>query len=327
MADVVVMFRKSKIVPMVATQEHIDMIRECVSGEVFWCDNEEEALEKGYDGEVLFIWGGSGAMPVDYCLGSKKLKWIASLSSGVNPIMESPIGELPIHLTNCKGIPAKTMALSTVGYIISFLRHFPELHRRQMRHEWNKFVDPMYEDAEDKTVVVVGAGAIGSEVGKLCKAIGMKVVGVRRHAVPMEGFDEVVAEADLPEALANGDFVVILTPLTDDTRYMFDMEKFRCMKPEAVLINIARGAVVKTEDLIQALKEGVFAGAALDALDPEPLPSDSPLWDMPNVMITPHCCADSVKYMDRAIEQFCVNLRRYEAGEPLLNEVDMVNKY
>lgn len=327
MADVVVMFKDSDLVPMVVNESHIDKIRNCISGNVFWCRNEQEAIEKGYDGEVLFIWGGSGEMPVRYCTESKKLKWINSFSAGVNPIMESAIADLPVKLTNAKGIHGKTMGLTTIGYMISFLRHSQELQRRQENHIWSKRVNKPFRDAEGLTVTIVGAGSIGSEVARLSKAIGMKVIGVKRTVTPLDNYDEVIPNTDLKKALSLADFVVILTPLTDATRGLIGIHELRSMKPGAVLINIARGAVVKTDDLIYALKNGIIAGAALDAVDPEPLNEDNPLWDMPNVIITPHCAADSVKYIDRAVEQFCENLKRFEQGDALLNEINMANKY
>ena len=327
MSNVVVMFKDSDLVPMVVNENHIEKIKQCISGDVYWCRNEQEAIERGYDGDVLFIWGGSGKMPVKYCLTSKKLKWINSFSAGVNPIMESPISNLPIKLTNAKGIHGKTMGLTTIGYIISFLRHSKELQRRQERHMWSKKVDTPFKDAEGLTVTIVGAGAIGSEVARLSKAIGMKVIGVKRTVTPLENYDEVMPDTELKSAMSMADFVVILTPLTDATRGLIGIDELKSMKSDAVLINIARGAVVKTDDLVYALQNKIIGGAALDAVDPEPLNADNPLWDMPNVIITPHCAADSIKYIDRAVEQFCENLKRFERGDALINEINMMNKY
>ena len=140
-------------------------------------------------------------------------------------------------------------------------------------------------------------------------------------------FDEVYSNDDLDKVLPLCDFVVIVTPLTDATRHMFNMDKFRIMKKTAVVINIARGPVVKEDDLIRALQTGEIGGAALDAVEEEPLSSDSPLWDMDNVIITPHCAADSKLYIDRAIALFCENLKLYEEGKTLLNEIDMKQRY
>lgn len=327
MCDVLVMFEKSDLLPMVITEEHIRKISDSISGTVYWCKDEKDALENHLDAEVLFTWGGSGEMPETYCCQSKKLKWFSAFSAGVNPIMDGSISRLPIRLTNAKGIHGRTMALTTIGYIISFLRRFPELQRRQQRHEWSKrFEEPM-KDTEGLTVAVVGAGAIGGEVARLSQGIGMRTIGVKRNVMPLPYFDEVYAVKDLDLALEQADFVVIVTPLTDDTYHLIDKERLEHMKSSAVLINIGRGPVVDENALVEALQKGIIGGAALDAVEKEPLAADSPLWDMDNVILTPHCSADSDKYMDRAVDLFCENLRRYEAGEPLLNEIDLKQKY
>lgn len=327
MADVLVMYKTREDLPMVMTQEYIEQIKSVISGDVYWCLNEEEALEKGIDAEVLFIWGGSGKMPVTYCTQSKKLKWINSFSAGVNPIMDSPIADLPIRLTNAKGIHGRTMALTTIGYIISFLRGFPQLHEQQKAHIWRKIEYPAPRDTEGLTVAIIGAGSIGSEVARLSKAHGMKVIGVKRSVIPLEYYDEVYSNDDTEKALIQADFVVVLTPLTDSTYHLINAERLSKMKKSAVLINISRGPVVDEAALIQALQRGEIAGAALDATEVEPLPDNSPLWDMNNVIITPHNSADSVLYMSRAMKIFLENLKRYENAEPLINEIDIKNKY
>lgn len=327
MADVLVMFKDSPYVPMVATQEHIRRMQEKITGKVYWCADEQEALEKKVDAEILFFWGGSGKMPIEYCTGSRKLKWIHTFSAGINPIMDSPIRDLPVRLTNSKGIHGKAMALTTMGYVIGFLRNFPEVLRRQQRHEWNKgFSNPLRE-AVGSTLTIIGAGAIGQEIARMAKALEMNVIGVKRTVEKLENFDEVYGNAEMEKAIATADFVVVVTPLTDETFHMIGEKQLRAMKETAVLINIARGPIVDEQALIRALQEGTIAGAALDATEEEPLEKDSPLWDMENVIITPHCSADSELYMERAVELFCKNLERYESGQSLANEIDMSRKY
>ena len=178
-----------------------------------------------------------------------------------------------------------------------------------------------------ETVLIIGAGAIAGEVARLCKSMDMTVLGVKRTVTPLEHYDRVYPNTELDTVLAASDFVVILTPLTDATRGMIGAAQLAKMKPTGVLINIARGPVVDTEALVEALQKGIIGGAALDAVDPEPLPADSPLWDMEQVILTPHCAADSTLYMDRAMEQFCENLKHFEQGEPLFNEIDLKRKY
>ncbi|MCU6763191.1 Glycerate dehydrogenase [uncultured Roseburia sp.] len=327
MADVLVMYKESDLTPMVITKEHIRKIQACITGRVYWCGSEDEAIERGYDAEVLFLWGGSGPMPEQYCARSANLRWIQSFSAGVNPIMDGPISHLPVRLTNAKGIHGKTMALTTIGYMISFMRNSQELYRRQMKHIWDKKFDIQPLEAEGMTVGIIGAGAIGCEIAKLSKSLGMRVLGVKRTVTPLTYFDEVFSNEELDTVLAQSDFVIVVLPLTDETRHLFGREKFRIMKPTAVLINIARGPVVKEEDLIQALECGQIGGAALDTVEEEPLAKDSVLWDMENVIITPHCAADSRAYIDRAVHMFCENLRLYERGKPLINEINMKKRY
>jgi len=326
MADVVIIFKTGNPVPMVLSPEHIRKMEDCVSGNVYRYETEQEALDHKADGEVLFIWGGnetdSYKMPAEYCRRSEKLRWIYSFSAGVDALISSDISKLPVTITNARGVMAKTMAVTAMGYIISFLRHFPEMHYAQERHEWShRFNGPPMEP-EGKTLVIVGAGTIGAEAARLAKCFDMKVIGVKRKVRTLENFDMVYPESQIKEAMSQGDFVLVLTPLTDETYHLIDMDKFRSMKKDAVFMNISRGKVVNEADLIKALQEGIIRGAALDCFETEPLPDDSPLWDMHNVIISPHFSAHSEKFMVRAVYVFCENLRRFENGEELINVVN-----
>lgn len=325
MADIVVMYKKSEIIPMVITQEHINKINKIASGSIYWCANEDEALNANVDAEVLFIWGGSGKVPEKYCMQSKKLKWVNTFSAGVDPIMKSQISSLPITLTNAKGIHGKTMAMTTIGYIISLLRNFPAMHKKQLEHVWEKKFSQVPKETDGLTVTILGAGTIGSEVARLCKAHGMIVLGVKRKVVQLEHFDQVYSEEEKDEALAKADIVVVLTPLTEKTYHWINAKTFKVMKDSAFIINIARGAVIDEAALVEALQNKKIAGAALDATEIEPLPAESPLWDMENVIITPHNSATSELYMNRAIDQFCENLKLYEDGKEVFNQIELIN--
>jgi len=164
-------------------------------------------------------------------------------------------------------------------------------------------------------------------VARLAKALEMRVLGVKRSVSDLEFFDKVYPNTEMNTVLEESDFVVLLTPLTDETRHLIGLEQLKKMKNSSILINIARGPVVDTNALIEALQKGIIGGAALDTTDPEPLDKESPLWDMDNVIITPHCSADSTLYMDRAMRQFCDNLVSFGSGNPLFNEIDMARKY
>jgi phosphoglycerate dehydrogenase-like enzyme len=198
----------------------------------------------------------------------------------------------------------------------------PQYMRSQARHEWSRF---MPRELYGATVGIVGIGHIGAEVGRLAKAFGCRVIATKRSAVAIETTefaDEILPASELPRVLAESDYVVLSMPLTPETRGMIGEKELRSMKPTAALVNIARGPVVDEQALIRALNEGWIAGAALDVFDQEPLPADSPLWDMENVIVSPHISGGTEIYNFRAVDIFCDNLRRHLAGEPLLNVVD-----
>ena len=323
MADVLILYEESAVVPMKVEERHVEKLRQIGGGKIYWCKTEAQALSEGIDAEVLYMWGGSGKLPEEYIGKSKNIKWIHTFSAGIDPFMKSPIRDLPIRLTNARGLHGKTMAQTTIGYIISFLRDFPGLYRQQQKHIWKKPNNPLPGEAEGLTLCILGAGAIGGEVARLGKALDMRVIGVKRNAVPLEHYDEMYPATLIDEAVSQADFLVILTPLTPETHHLMDAKRIEKMKPTAILINISRGPVVDELALIEALRAKKIAGAALDALEIEPLPPESPLWDMENVIVTPHCSATSARYMDRAITQFCDLLERYRRGEALYNEIDL----
>lgn len=319
--DVIVMHANSDKMPLKIQDKHLELMRQHADN-VYYFKNEEELLASGVDAEVLFAWGGTGKQPETFCNQSKRLKWFNTFSAGVNPLMECSIRDLPIVITNAAGIHGKPMGITTMGFVISFLRKFPLMWENQKKHIREKPAQ-LPEEPEGKTLGVVGAGSIGSDVARYAKALGFRVIGVKRKVMPLENYDEVYSNQELDKALGQMDFVVILTPLTQDTRGLFNAERFAACKPGAYVINIARGPVVDTAALIEALQSGHLGGAALDALDPADLPADSPLWDMPNVFITPQYSATSPLYVDRAVEQFIRNLDNFKAGRPLFNVIDV----
>ena len=319
--DVIVMHANSEKMPLKIREEHLEKMRQHAD-HVYYFKNEEELLASGVDAEVLFAWGGTGKQPETFCNQSKRLKWFNTFSAGVNPLMECSIRNLPIVITNAAGIHGKPMGVTTMGYVICHLRKFPQMWENQKKHIREKPAQ-LPEEPEGKTLGIVGAGSIGSDVARYAKALGFRVIGVKRKVMPLENYDEVYSNQDMDKALGQMDFVVILTPLTKDTRGLFDAERFAACKQGAFVINIARGQVVNTGDLIDALRSGHLSGAALDAIDPADLPEDSPLWDLPNVFITPQYSATSPLYVDRAVEQFCQNLDNFRAGKPLFNVIDV----
>lgn len=321
MANVVLLFKPSAKVPFLFLDSHLEQICAACDGKVFRFETEEELLQSGIQAEILFTWGGTGEMPVTYCFQNKQLKWLHSFSAGMDPVLSSEIASLPILITNSSGIHSPIIAESVMGYILAWNRTLPFMLKKQQEHVWAKGMarDPV--EAFSRTVGIVGAGAIGQAVAKCAKAFGMYTIGLRRNPAPMPNFDEVLVNTSLENLLSRSDYVVLSTPLSPETYHMIGELELKQMKPEAVLINVARGGVVNQEALIRALKDGTIAGAALDVTDPEPLPPDSELWDMENVMITPHMCADAPILSQLAVDFFCENIRLYLAGEPVLNQI------
>ena len=321
--DVVVMFKTSDKVPMIITQEHIDTMKKHADN-VHWFQTEEDLLASGVDAEAIFCWGGTPPVPEAFCSQSKRLKWLNTFSAGVDPLAKSKIADLPITITNAKGVHGPSMGLTTLGYCIWHLRSFGEVRENQKNRIWKK---PAFKDeAAGKTLGIVGAGSIAGHVAKYAKAVGFKVIGVKRSVVQLENFDEMYSDKELDKALSMMDFVVTLTPLTDKTYHLMNEARFAAMKKGAFFINISRGGVVDEKALVGALESGHLSGAALDATDPEPLPPESLLWDMPNVFITPHYSADSPFLIDRAVEQFCKNIENFKSGKPLFNVIDLKNQ-
>lgn len=246
------------------------------------------------------------------------IQWVHATSAGINPLMFPALWDSDVPITNAQGIFDRGIAEYVLGSILFFAKDFAGNLRYQCQHQWR------HRDTEridGRQVLVVGAGSIGGEVSQLLRGAGMRVTGLARSSRDDPRFDRVLANEHLLELLPQADFVVITAPLTEDTRGLFDRELFAAMKPTARLINVGRGPIVRTDDLINALNSGRIAGAALDVFEEEPLPPEHPLWDMPNVMISAHMAGDFIGWRQALGEQFVDNFRRWQAGTPLLNEV------
>ena len=211
--------------------------------------------------------------------------------------------------------------------MLMFVKDAPACLRMKQAREWRRYRPKLLRG---QTVGILGLGVVGREIARLCKAFGMKVIGVRRSGGPESPFpdvDRVYPRERLPELLAESDFVVLALPLTKETKGMIGEKELRGMKPSAYLINVARGAIVDEGALIRALEEKWIAGAGLDVFIQEPLPPESKFYELPNVIFSPHISGDMPDYESRATEVFCENLRRYLAGEPFLHEVDKEKEY
>ncbi len=216
----------------------------------------------------------------------KNLKVIHTTSAGLDHMPMDYIREKGIKIFNAGGVYSIPMAEFALGSVLQIYKHTWRLRRQQMEHFWQQ--DRTLLEVYGKRVCIVGPGSIGTETAKRFSAMGCHVTGVCRHPGPKEGCDEVRHVDELDAVLAESDIVIISTPLTDSTRHLFNRERFAVMKDGSVLVNVARGPIVDTEALIEALNSGKLMGAGIDVCEEEPLPENSPLWDMENVILTPH---------------------------------------
>lgn len=263
--------------------------------------------------------------PVDLLKQANKLRWFQSTRAGVDCIM--PIREMVGHIivTNARGIHGDIIADFVMGGMAMLHWDFPRFLREQAERTWSpRYVAPL----ADKTLGVIGLGSIGATIAHRAKSAGMTVVGSKRDvSVPIDGVDRLFASDALEELLPLCDFVVLAVPATPETVGLIGGAEIARMRSSAYLINVARGSVVVESELIKALQGGVIAGAMLDVFEREPLPKDSPLWDMPNVVATPHVAGSSVSYVDRVFSIFSDNLERFLQRQQLINVVDLSRGY
>lgn len=271
-----------------------------------------------------------------------RLSWVHSATAGVERVLTPGSRGRDLVITNARGVFSQPIAEYCLLMILAISRRLPQLLELQRERTWQPL-----EGAElsDVTVGVVGLGSIGRAVAALASSFGCRVIATRRRSdagsafapgeEPAEGqpsapaleLDRVLGPDGLPELLAESDFVVLAAPLTPATENMIDASALEAMKPGAWLINIARGRLIDERALLGALRDGQIGGAVLDTFRDEPLPPSSPFYDLDNVIVTPHTSWSSGRVLDRSVELFCANLRRYAAGEPLLNVVDPTAGY
>lgn len=257
------------------------------------------------------------------------LRWVQAWSAGVNSLLSDPaVLAADYRITTSSGIHAVPISEMVLGYMTSFARGIHRAVRAQTTATWDH--DPWHSLSElhGKSLLVLGAGAIGARVAELARAFGMRTTGIRRR--PSEVQDSafpIHPVTGLPGLLPLADYVVNTLPLTAETRNLVDADAIARMKPGAFFVNIGRGATVDEDALIAALQSGHLGGAGLDVFREEPLPEESPLWAMENVIMTRHYAGSSPAYDERAMDLFLDNLERYQAGTPLRNEVDRTRGY
>ncbi len=263
-----------------------------------------------------------------------RLTWVHSATSGVERALTPASRERGLIVTNARGVFSRPIAEYVLMMILAVSRRLPQLLELQRERTWQPL-----EGAElrDVTVGIVGFGSIGRAVAALASSFGCRIVAVRRHsdlesasrrtdaeesAAVEPRLDRIGGPESLPELLAESDFIVLAAPLTPETENLIDAEALAQVKPGAWLINVARGRLIDERALLRALRDGELGGAVLDTFRDEPLPPMSSFYDLPNVIVTPHTAWSSGRVLDRSVELFCDNLRRFAGGEPLLNVVD-----
>lgn len=301
---------------------YIEPLRSLAPGwDVLAFPKEEVALPYAGGCRILACWGASFPGRL---FAAAPIEWLHTLSAGVEGLLVPEVVNSQVIITNSRGIHATPMCEHVFALILSFARSLPQLYRHQQARVWQRL--PV-DEVRGKTLGLIGLGAIGGELARVAAAFGMKVLAVRRSPAPVAGVDLVLGPRQLDRLLEEADYVVIALPLTPETHSLIGERELRLMKPTAVLINVSRGEIVDEPALIRALREGWIAGAGLDVFRTEPLPAGSELYDLENVIITPHLAGSTPHYYRRAMELFGENLRRYLAGAPLLNVVDKARGY
>ena len=271
-----------------------------------------------------------GVCSAEVLAQARQLQWIQWPAAGVDRCVQQPaIHERHLLLTNLQRTMGPSMAEHVLGMMLALSRHFDYFLRQQQQAQWaSESTAPQLVDLEGKTVLVVGLGGIGTEVARRAHAFGMRVTATRATGRSGPDFVSYVGlPEELPKLAREADFIVNCAPLTAQTTGIFNREFFETLKPGTYFISVGRGKSTVTADLIAALSSGRLAGAGLDVVDPEPLPGDSPLWHLPNVIITPHVSADTQVSAEQRNFVLVENLRRYNAGEPMISVVDIERGY
>ncbi|KZB84013.1 hydroxyacid dehydrogenase [Amycolatopsis regifaucium] len=282
---------------------------------------DEAGLADALSGaDALFVYDFLSTAVPGAWHAADRLRWLHIASAGVDPVLFPGLQESDVVLTNSRGVFDGAIAEYVLGVILGFAKDFVRSWELQRRKEWRHRET---ERIDGRRVLVVGTGPIGRSIARLLRAAGMSVAGVGRRARAGDpDFGDVYASSELTRHLPEADYVVAVAPLTEQTKGMFEAETFAAMKPGARFVNVGRGELVVTADLVGALRDGPLGGAALDVFDTEPLPPESPLWTMENVLISPHMSGDFVGWRNTLVEVFADNFRRWRAGEPLRNVVD-----
>ncbi len=275
--------------------------------------------------DVLLVWDFRASTLSQAWPGADRLRWVHAASAGVNHVLTPEVVASDVVVTNSRGVFDEPMAEYVLAMALALAKDLPTTLNRQRERRWHHRET---ERLGGRRALVAGTGPIGRAIGRKLAAAGMTVTGLGRTPRATDpDLGEVLPMSSLSEVLPDMDWVVLAAPLTDETRGMIDAKALAAMKPTARLVNVGRGPLVVQDDLVDALRGGALAGAALDVFVDEPLPASSPLWEMPNVIVSPHMSGDVVGWRSELVALFLDNLTRYLDGEPLRNVVDKARGY
>ncbi len=311
--------------PGVLTGAQLDCVREAAPAMRLIVTPDPGEIETILDDVEI----ATARVPTALLERAPRLRWFQAWGAGTDWLLSHPeLIKRDLVVTNTSGIHPIQMTEHVLMLILALARRLADALRAQGRHTWRHMENTEVSELAGKTLLLIGLGAIGQRAARLAACLGMRVLAVRRRAAePAAGVEAVFGPHRLPDLLPAADFVVLVAPLTAETHHLIAARELALMKPTAFLVNVGRGGLVDEAALISALQEGRIAGAGLDVFEAEPLPADSPLWEMPNVIITGHYGGVSPEYDHRAFDVFLDNLRRYQAGQPLRNVVDKGRGY
>lgn len=256
---------------------------------------------------------------------AQRLRWVHSLSAGVESMMYPEFISHAVPLTNARGVFARSLGEYTLAAMLYFSKNLKRMREQQQAHQWRQFD---VEELHGQTLGIVGYGEIGRAAARLAKPFGMKILALKRRPESSDPLVDAVYTPDrLNELMAVSDYVLVAAALTAETRGMVGAGALRCMKKTGVIMNMGRGPLIVEEDLVRALSEGWIRGAALDVFDVEPLPAGHPFYSLDNVLLSPHCADNIDGWMDLTMRFFVENFRRFAAGQPLENIVDKSKGY
>jgi phosphoglycerate dehydrogenase-like enzyme len=283
--------------------------------------SDRSASNWATDAEAILFWSGSRDTLREAFLKCSHLRWVHSRWAGLDTLLFPELVNSEVLLTNGKGVFSQSLGEFALTAILYFAKDIPRMRRNQSAHTWAPFEVEMIAD---KTLGIVGYGDIGRAIATRAHAMGMQILATKRH--PPQEPDPVIERyyrtTELLEMLPRCDYIAVAAPLTEETRHMISDVEFATMKATAVLINVGRGAVIDEAAMVRALNDKRIRGAGLDVVEHEPLPQDSPLYGMENVLLSPHCADNIAGWKDDSMRFFVEQYARFEKNEPLLNVVD-----